>query len=70
MIDKPEMDFFAIAIAIQTETGGSLSDALGNLADLLRARERMKLKIRLISSEAKAERADHRLPALPDARAA
>ena len=54
VIDKPEMDFFAISIAIQIETGGSLSDALGNLADLLRARERMKLKIKAISSEAKA----------------
>lgn len=54
VIDKPEMDFFAISIAIQTETGGSLADALGKLADLLRARERMKLKIRAISSEAKA----------------
>ena len=54
VIDKPEMDFFAISIAIQTETGGSLADALGNLADLLRARERMKLKIKAISSEAKA----------------
>ena len=54
VVDKPEMDFFAIAIAIQIETGGSLSDALGNLADLLRARERMKLKIKAISSEAKA----------------
>ncbi len=54
VIEKPEMDFFAISIAIQVETGGSLSDALGNLADLLRQRERMKLKIRAISSEAKA----------------
>ncbi len=54
VIDKPEMDFFAISIAIQTETGGSLAEALGNLADLLRARERMKLKIKAISSEAKA----------------
>ena len=54
VIDKPEMDFFAISIAIQVETGGSLSEALGNLADLLRARERMKLKIKAISSEAKA----------------
>ena len=54
VIEKPEMDFLAIAIAIQVETGGSLSDALGNLADLLRARERMKLKIKAISSEAKA----------------
>jgi tight adherence protein B len=54
VIDKPEMDFLAISIAIQIETGGSLSEALGNLADLLRARERMKLKIKAISSEAKA----------------
>jgi tight adherence protein B len=54
VIDKPEMDFLAISIAIQVETGGSLSDALGNLADLLRQRERMKLKIKAISSEAKA----------------
>jgi tight adherence protein B len=54
VVDRPEMDFLAVAIAIQIETGGSLSDALGNLADLLRARERMKLKIKAISSEAKA----------------
>lgn len=54
VIDKPEMDFFAISIAIQIETGGSLAEALGNLADLLRARERMKLKIKAISSEARA----------------
>lgn len=54
VIDQPEMDFLAVSIAIQVETGGNLSDALGNLADLLRARERMKLKIKAISSEAKA----------------
>ena len=54
VVDRPEMDFFAISIAIQAETGGSLAEALGNLAELLRARERMKLKIRAISSEARA----------------
>jgi tight adherence protein B len=54
VVNRPEMDFLATSIAIQVETGGSLSDALGNLADLLRARERMKLKIKAISSEAKA----------------
>jgi tight adherence protein B len=54
VISKPEMDFFAMSISIQVETGGSLSEALGNLVDLLRARERMKLKIKAISSEAKA----------------
>jgi tight adherence protein B len=54
VVERPEMDFFATSIAIQVETGGSLAEALGNLADLLRARERMKLKIKAISSEAKA----------------
>jgi tight adherence protein B len=54
VIDRPEMDFMAVCIAIQIETGGSLSEALGNLADLLRRRQQMKLKIKAISSEAKA----------------
>jgi tight adherence protein B len=53
-VRRPEMDFLTIAISIQMETGGSLSDALGNLANLLRQRANMKLKIKAISSEAKA----------------
>ncbi len=54
VINRPEMDFLAISISIQMETGGSLAEALGNLATLLRERERLKLKIKAISSEAKA----------------
>ncbi len=54
VVGKPEVDFFAVTISIQMETGGSLSEALGNLAELLRRREHMKLKIKAISSEAKA----------------
>ena len=54
VVRRPEMDFLTIAISIQMETGGSLSDALGNLAALLRQRANMKLKIKAISSEAKA----------------
>jgi tight adherence protein B len=54
MINKPEMDFLAVAVSIQMETGGSLAEALGNLADLLRKREHMKMKIKAVSSEAKA----------------
>jgi tight adherence protein B len=52
--ERPEVDFLAVAIAIQMETGGSLGDALGNLSELLRRREGMKLKIKAISAEAKA----------------
>ena len=54
IVNRPEMDFLAVCISIQIETGGSLAQALGNLADLLRRREHMKLKIKAISSEAKA----------------
>jgi tight adherence protein B len=54
VVNRPEMDFLAVSISIQLETGGSLAEALGNLADLLRRREHMKLKIKAISSEAKA----------------
>lgn len=54
IVNKPEMDFLAVAVSIQMETGGSLAEALGNLADLLRKREHMKMKIRAVSSEAKA----------------
>ncbi|WP_424926869.1 type II secretion system F family protein [Amaricoccus tamworthensis] len=54
IIRRPEMDFMAVCISIQMETGGSLAEALGNLADLLRKRQQMKLKVKAISSEAKA----------------
>jgi tight adherence protein B len=54
VIQRPEMDFLAISISIQMETGGSLAEALSGLADLLRKRQQMRLKIRAISSEAKA----------------
>jgi tight adherence protein B len=43
----PEFNFFCITLAIQRETGG-------NLADVLRKRSQMKLKIRAMSSESKA----------------
>lgn len=50
----PEANFFAIVIAIQSKAGGSLSDALGNLARVLRDRKKMKAKIQAMSMEAKA----------------
>jgi tight adherence protein B len=50
----PEMQFFVITLAIQRETGGNLAETLANLADVLRKRAQMKLKIRAMSSESKA----------------
>ncbi len=54
MIGTPEFQFFCITIAIQRETGGNLAETLANLSDVLRKRAQMKLKIRAMSSEAKA----------------
>ncbi len=54
MLGTPEFQFFCITIQIQRETGGNLAETLGNLSDVLRKRAQMKLKIRAMSSEAKA----------------
>ncbi len=53
-IDTPEFRFFIIAMAIQKETGGNLAETLGGLAELLRKRRQLRLKIKAMSSEAKA----------------
>lgn len=50
----PEANFFGIVIAIQTKSGGNLSEALGNLSKVLRDRKKMKAKIQAMSMEAKA----------------
>lgn len=48
----PELNFFAIVIAIQQKSGGNLAEALGNLTTVLRARRLMGEKIKALSSEA------------------
>lgn len=53
-LGTPEFQFFCITLAIQRETGGNLAETLSNLADVLRKRGQMKLKIRAMSSESKA----------------
>lgn len=49
-----EMQMFATAIAIQTQTGSSLSEVLQNLAGVIRARFKLQRKVKALSSEAKA----------------
>jgi tight adherence protein B len=53
-LGTPEFQFFVITLAIQRETGGNLAETLSNLADVLRKRAQMKLKISAMSSESKA----------------
>ncbi len=50
----PEVNFFVIVLAIQQKSGGNLSEALGNLSNVLRERKLMRGKIQAMSSEAKA----------------
>lgn len=50
----PEVNFFSIVLVIQQKTGGNLSESLGNLSSVLRARKLMHEKVKALSSEAKA----------------
>lgn len=47
-----EMQMFATGLAIQAQTGSSLSEVLTNLSGVIRARFRLKRKIKALSSEA------------------
>lgn len=49
----PEFAFLAVSVAVQRETGGNLTEALDNLAKILRQRQQMKLKIKALSAEAR-----------------
>ncbi len=49
-----EVNFFVIVLMIQSKAGGNLSEALGNLSSVIRARKMMREKIKAMSSEAKA----------------
>ncbi|MFY9288654.1 MAG: type II secretion system F family protein [Alphaproteobacteria bacterium] len=53
-IDVPEYRFLIIAMAIQKETGGNLAETMGNLADLIRKRRQLRMKVKAMSAEAKA----------------
>jgi tight adherence protein B len=53
-IESPEFRFFVVSLSIQRETGGNLAETLENLSDILRRRRQLKLKVRAVSSEARA----------------
>lgn len=53
-LDCQEFKYFIISLAIQKETGGNLGETLANLSDVLRRRRQMRLKIKAMSSEARA----------------
>jgi tight adherence protein B len=53
-VTTQEFQFFVVSLALQRETGGNLSETLDNLSDILRRRRQMRLKIKAMSSEARA----------------
>ncbi len=53
-LDLQDFKFFTVSLAIQSETGGNLSETLNNLSGVLRGRRQLKLKVKAMSSEAKA----------------
>ena len=53
-LDIPEFRFFVVSLSVQAETGGNLAETLENLSDILRKRRAAKMKVRALSSEARA----------------
>jgi tight adherence protein B len=53
-IDLAEFNFLIISLSVQRETGGNLAATLENLEEMLRKRQQMRLKVKAMSSEAKA----------------
>ncbi len=52
-----ESHFFSIALGIQQQSGGNISETLANLSRVLRERKKMKMKIKAMSTEATASAA-------------
>ena len=53
-LDCQDLPVFVTAVLVQLETGGNLAETLENLSNVLRGRRQLKLKIKALSSEAKA----------------
>lgn len=53
-ISTPEVNFLVVTLSIQRETGGNLAETLENLDNILRRRRQMRLKVKAMSSEARA----------------
>lgn len=53
-LELTEFNFFTTSIVLQRETGGNLAEILNNLSEVLRSRYIMRMKIKAMSSEARA----------------
>lgn len=53
-LDITEFNFFVTSISLQRETGGNLAEILENISEAIRNRHMMKMKVKALSSEARA----------------
>lgn len=49
----PEFSFFCVALLLQRETGGPLSDTLEGLSDIVRSRKDVRMKSRALTAESR-----------------
>lgn len=52
-VDCPDLKFFVVSVNIQRETGGNLSEIVGNIASLVRERFKLEGKVRVLAAEGK-----------------
>jgi tight adherence protein B len=50
-IDLLDINFFVVILSVQQETGGNLSEVLGNLSGIIRKRRLLRLKIHAMTAE-------------------
>ncbi|GEM_PF-705217 len=53
-IDEPDVQFFIVILNVQQETGGNLAAVMSNLADVIRKRKYLRLKIKALTAEGRA----------------
>jgi tight adherence protein B len=50
-IDEQDIHFFVVVLNVQQETGGNLAEVINNLAQVIRKRKHLRMKIRAMTSE-------------------
>lgn len=54
VVKIPDFDFFVASLVLQRQVGGSIADFMENVSKIVRKREELRLKIKSMSSEARA----------------
>jgi tight adherence protein B len=52
-VDCPDLNYFAVAVIVQRETGGNLAEIMENIAHVIRERFKLRGKVRVLSAEGK-----------------